>query len=159
MSILKKIDGLATIAFLAAAVSLSPVSVAGVLPNQSLAEDYILDDQNGGKLLSIIFPRPSGGITEIAIEPLDFPDAYLIMVTASGRTINDAAMAAATLLTFTNLDPQTSFAGTDAITFFYNRSEPSYVIAELERAKLISPAEAAAARTALDRLYTGTGPR
>ena len=56
MSILKKIDGLATIAFLAAAVSLSPVSVAGVLPNQSLAEDYILDDQNGGKLLSIIFP-------------------------------------------------------------------------------------------------------
>jgi len=153
MSILKKIDGLATIAFLAAAVSLSPVSVAGVLPIQSL------DDRNGGKLLSIIFPRPSGGITEIAIEPLDFPDAYLIMVTASGRTINDAAMAAATLLTFTNLDPQTSFAGTDAITFFYNRSEPSYVIAELERAKLISPAEAAAARTALDRLYTGTGPR
>jgi len=74
------------------------------------------------------------------------------MVTASGPTRDEAAIAAATLLTFTNLDPQTSFAGTDSITFFYNQSKPSYVISELERAKLISPAEAEAARTALDRL-------
>jgi hypothetical protein len=152
MKIMKKIDGLATVAFLVAAASASPVSVAGVLQTQPFAEQNFGNDHNGGKSLSITFRRSTGGITQIAIERLGFPNSYLTIVTASGPTRDEVAIAAATLLTFTNLDPQTSFAGTDSITFFFNQSKPSYVISELERAKLISPADAEAARTALDRL-------
>jgi hypothetical protein len=80
------------------------------------------------------------------------------MVTASGPTRDEAAMAAAILQTFTNLDQQTSFADTDSITFAYNQTKPSYVISELERVKLISPAEAEAARTALGSLQSKIVP-
>jgi hypothetical protein len=147
--IMKEINKLTTIAFLTAVVSASPVSVAEVLPDQPPTEQNIVNDQNGGESLSITFGRSSGGITQIAIERLDFPKAYVTVVTASGPTRDAAAMTAATLLTFTKLDPQTTFAATDSITFCYNQSKPSYVISELERTKLISPAEAEAARTAL----------
>jgi hypothetical protein len=57
-------------------------------------------------------------------------------------------MAVATLQTFANLNQQSSFVDTKSITFAYNQTKPTYVISELERAKLISPLEAQAARTA-----------
>jgi hypothetical protein len=146
---MKKINELTRLALLAAAVSVPPVTATGALPYQPFTERAISDDQNGDKSQSITFPRSSGGITEIAIERLDFPNAYVTMVTTSGPTRDEAAMAAATLLTFTELKPQTSFAATNSITFFYNQSKPGYVISELERARLISPAEAEAARSVL----------
>jgi hypothetical protein len=152
MKITKKVDGLATIAFLAGAVPAPPIVASEALPNQPFAEQSDNNDQNGEKPLSFTFCRSSGGITQIAIEPLRFPNTYVTMVTASGPTGDEAAIAAAILLTFTNLDPQTSFAGTGSITYFYNQSKPSYVISELERAKLIFPAEAAAVRTAFEKL-------
>jgi len=147
--IMKKINELARLALLAAAVSAPPISPAGALPYQPLIERTFSDDQNGDKSQSITFPRSSGGITQIAIERLDFPNAYVTMVTTSGPTRDEAAIAAAILLTFTELKPQTSFAATNSITFFYNQSKPGYVISELERAKLISSAEAEAARSVL----------
>src|SRR5437588_5413620 len=48
----------------------------------------------------ITFPKPTGGITQIGIEHLDFsPNAFITMVTASGPTRDVAAMAIATLQT------------------------------------------------------------
>jgi hypothetical protein len=89
------------------------------------------------------------------MERLDaFQNAYVTMVTASGPTRDEAAMAAAILQTFTNLDHQTSFAGANSITFAYNQTKPSYVISELERVKLIHRTEAEAARAALDSLQS-----
>jgi len=149
---MKKIHELATIASLTVAVSASPDSVAGALLNQPVTQQNTGNDQNGGESLSISFLRSSGGITQVAVERLDFPNTYITMVTASGPTRNDAALAAATLLTFTNLNPQASFVGTNSITFSYNQSKPSYVISELERVKLISLAEAKTVKAALDKL-------
>lgn len=147
--IMKKINELARLALLAAAVSAPPVSAVGAFSYQPLTERAISDDQNGDKSQSITFARSSGGITEISIERLDVLNAYVTMVTTSGPTRDEAAMAATILLTFTELKPQTSFAATNSITFFYNQSKPGYVISELERTKLISPAEAEAARSVL----------
>jgi hypothetical protein len=99
-------------------------------------------------------------ITRIGIERLDaFQNAYVTMVTASGPTIDEAAMAGAMLQTFTNLKQQSSFVDTESITFAYNQTRPSYVISELERAKLISPAEAQAARAAFDSLQSQMAAR
>jgi hypothetical protein len=67
-------------------------------------------------------------------------------------------MAVAVLQTFTNLNQQALFAGTDSITLAYNQTKPSYVISELERAKLISSLEAQAARTAFDILQSRMKP-
>jgi hypothetical protein len=73
MNIMKKIDGLATVAFLAAAVSASPVSVAGVLPSQPDAEQNFGKNQNGGRSLSITYRRSTGGITQIAASNFQTP--------------------------------------------------------------------------------------
>ena len=149
----KGIKGIVATAVLVSALLASPVSVAEVSQNYAITDRNVIALQNDDKSSSIIFPRSSGGITQIGIERLDaFQNAYVTMVTASGPTIDDAAVAAATLQTFTNLEQQGSFVETDLITFAYNQTKPSYVISELERAKLISPAEAHAARTAFNSL-------
>ena len=67
-------------------------------------------------------------------------------------------MVAATLQTFTTLSQQSSFVDHESITFAYNQIKPTYVISELERAKLISPVEAQAARTAFYGLETRVNP-
>jgi len=147
------------LAFLATALLIPSLSVAEVPQSLSITDQNVVTVQNAEKSSSIIFQRSRGGITQIGIERLDaFRGAYVTMVTASGPTRDEAAMAAAILQTFTNLDQQTSFADTDSITFAYNQTKPSYVISELERVKLISPAEAEAARTALDSLQSKTVP-
>lgn len=153
----KEIREIVAAVVLVSALMASPASMAEFPQNQTIKDKYDITVQNAEKSSSIIFPRSSGGVTQIGIERLDtFPNAYVTMVTASGPTGDEAAMAAAILQTFTNLDQQTSFADTDSITFAYNQTKPSYVISELERAKLISPAEAEAARTVLDNLKSTT---
>lgn len=155
----KEIKEIVAAAVLVGALIASQTSEAEVPQNQTIRDQYGITVQNGEKSASITFQRSSKGITQIGIERLDtFPNAYVTMVTASGPTRDDAAMAAATLQTFTNLDQQTSFANTDCITFAYNQTKPSYVISELERAKLISRVEAEAARTAFDSLQSRTDP-
>ena len=150
---------ISVLTFLLTALLAPPISVAEVPQSRSIRDQNVITVQNSEKSSSIIFPRSSGGITQIGIERLDaFRGAYVTMVTASGPTRDEAAMAAAILQTFTNLDQQTSFADTDSITFAYNQTKPSYVISELERVKLISPAEAEAARTALDSLQSKIVP-
>src|SRR6516162_4519443 len=150
---MEKIRGLAAAAFLVSAVSASPVSEAETLQNPTVADQNSVVVQNGEKSASITLARTAGGITQIAVErPVFLAKAYVTMVTASGPTIEDAAMAVAVLQTFTNLDQQALFAGTDSITLAYNQTKPSYVISELERAKLISPLEAQAAKTAFNTL-------
>ena len=140
-------------AFLVSAVSALPVSAAEILQNPTVADQNSVVVQNGEKSASITLARATGGITQIAIARPDvFVNAYVTMVTASGATIEDAAMAVAVLQTFTNLNQQGLFAGTDSITLAYNQTKPSYVISELERAKLISPLEAQAARSVLNIL-------
>jgi hypothetical protein len=157
---MKEINEIVAAAVLVGALIASSTSVAEVLQNQIIKDQYSITVQAGERSASITFPRSSRGITQIGIERLDtFPNAYVTMVTASGSTRDDAAMAAATLQTFTNLDQQTSFADTDCITFAYNQTKPSYVISELERAKLISPVEAETARTAFDSLQSRMGVR
>jgi hypothetical protein len=149
----KEIKDIVATAVLVSTLLASSVSTAEVHQNYPITEQDVITVQNSDKSSSIIFPRSSGGITQIGIERLGaFQNAYVTMVTASGPTSDEAAMAAAILQTFTNLEQQTSFADTDSITFAYNQTKPSYVISELERVKLISPAEAEAARTALGRL-------
>jgi len=155
----KKIKDIVATAVLVSTLLASSVSTAEVHQNYPITEQDVITVQNSDKSSSIIFPRLSGGITQIGIERLDaFQNAYVTMVTASGPTRDEAAMAAAILQTFTNLEQQTSFADTDSITFAYNQTKPSYVISELERVKLISPAEAEAARTALGRLQSKIAP-
>jgi hypothetical protein len=150
---------ISVLAFLLTALLVPQISVAEVPQSLSIIDQNVITVQNAEKSSSIIFSRSSGGITQIGIERLDtFRNAYVTMVTASGPTRDDAAMAAAILQTFTNLDQQTSFADTDRITFAYNQSKPSYVISELERVKLISSVEAEAARTAFDSLQSRTDP-
>src|SRR6266478_151219 len=157
--IVKEIKDIVATAVLVSALLASPVSVAEVSQNYAIT-DHVITVQNSDKSSSIIFPRSSGGITQIGIERLDaFQNAYVTMVTASGPTIDEAVMAAAALQTFTNLKQQSSFVDTESITFAYNQTKPSYVISELERAKLISPAEAQAARTALDSLQSRMAAR
>ena len=140
-------------AFLAGVVSASPVSAAETLQNHPIVDQNSVVVQNGEKSASITLARATGGITQIAIARPDFfVNDYVTLVTASGPTIEDAAMAVAVLQTFTNLNQQGLFAGTDSITLAYNQTKPSYVISELERAKLISPLEAQAARSVLNIL-------
>ena len=140
-------------AFLAGAVSASPVSGAETLQNHPVVDQNSVVVQNGEKSASITLTRATGGITQIAVSRFDsFATAYVTLVTASGPTIEDAAMAVAVLQTFTNLDQQALLADTGSITLAYNQTKPSYVISELERAKLISPLEAQAARTAFNTL-------
>src|SRR6516162_10616084 len=146
---MEKIKELAAAAFLASALSVSPVSAAESLQNATVADQSSVVVQNGEKSASITLTRATGGITQIAVARSDFfVKDYVTMVTASGPTIEDAAMAVAVLQTFTNLNQQALFASTDSITLAYNQTRPSHVISELERAKLISPVEARAARTA-----------
>jgi hypothetical protein len=155
----KKIKDSVATAVLVSTLLASSVSTAEVHQNYPITEQDVITVQNNDKSSSIIFSRLSGGITQIGIERLDaFQNAYVMTVTASGPTRDEAAMAAATLQTFTNLDQQASFVDTDSITFAYNQTKPSYVISELERVKLISPAEAEAARTALYSLQSKTIP-
>jgi hypothetical protein len=145
----------ATLAFLVAAILAQPVSVAEIPQQRTVMDQKGIIVQKGEKSASIIFSRTAIGITEIGVERLDsFPDAYVTLVTASGPTREDAAIVGATIQTFTNLNQQSSFTDTNSITFAYNRLKPGYVISELERAKLISPAEARTARAALDSLRT-----
>jgi hypothetical protein len=156
---MEKIRGLAAAALLASAVSASPVSAAETLQNHPVVDQNSVVVQNGEKSASITLARATGGITQIAIARPDFfVKAYVTLVTASGPTIEDAAMAVAVLQTFTNLNQQALFAGTDSITLAYNQTKPSYVISELERAKLISSLEAQAARTAFDILQSRMKP-
>ena len=136
-------------AFLVEVVSASPGVPAEVLQNLIMQGADSVTVQNGEKSTSINFRRPTGGVTQIGLEHLDFaPNAYVTMITASGPTTDDAAIAVATLQTFTNLNQQSSFVDHGSITFAYNQPKPTYVISELERAKLISSGEAQAARTA-----------
>jgi hypothetical protein len=154
-----KYIGSAVLVLLIDAVSVSPIAVAEIPQNRTITEQNGVGVQNDEKSASVTFSRPAGGVTHIGIRKLDlYLNTYVTMVTASGRTRDEAAMAAAILLTFTNLDKQTSFTNTDSITFAYNQTTPSYVISELERVKLISPVEAEAARTALDRLQSKIVP-
>jgi len=156
----KKIKDIVATAVLVSALLASSVSIAEVSQNHPITDQNIITVQNSDKSSSIIFPRSSGGITQIGIERLNaFQNAYVTMVTASGPTEDEAAIAAATLETFTNLKQQSSFATTESITFAYNQTKPSYVISELERAKLISPAEAHAARTAFNSLQARMAAR
>ena len=156
---MEKIRGLAAAAFLVSAVSALPVSAAEILQNPTVADQNSVVVQNGEKSASITLARTAGGITQIAVErPVFLAKAYVTMVTASGPTIEDAAMAVAVLQTFTNLDQQVLLAGTGSITLAYNQTKPSYVISELERAKLISPLEAQAARTAFNTLQQRKNP-
>ena len=155
----KKIKYIVATAALASTLLASSVSTAEVHQNYPITEQDVITVQNSDKSSSIILPRSRGGITQIGIERVDaFRSAYVTMVTASGPTRDEAAMAAAILQTFTNLDQQISFAGTDSITFAYNQTKPGYVISELERVKLISPAEAQAIRTALGSLQSKIVP-
>jgi hypothetical protein len=155
----KKINYIVATAALVSTLLASSVSTAEVHQNYPITAQDVITVQNSDKSSSIIFPRLSGGITQIGIERLDaFQNAYVTMVTASGPTRDETAMTAAILRTFTNLEQETSFADTDSITFAYNQTKPSYVISELERVKLISPAEAEAARTALGRLQSKIVP-
>ena len=150
---MEKIRGLAAAAFLVSAVSASPVSAAETLQNPTVADQNSVVVQNGEKSASITLARTAGGITQIAVARSDFcAKAYVTMVTASGPTIEDAAMAVAVIQTYTNLDQQALLAGTGSITLAYNQTKPGYVISELERAKLISPLEAQAAKTAFNTL-------
>jgi hypothetical protein len=138
----------------------SPSSLAEVPQNQIVAHRDRVTVHNDENSASISFPRPSGGVTQIGVEHLDFsPSAYVTTVTACGPTIDDAAIVAASVQTFTNLDQQTLFADAGSITFAYSQAKPSYVISELERAKLISPVEAQAARTAFYSLQTRVNPK
>jgi hypothetical protein len=122
---------------------------------QTIGSQYGISVEDREKSSSISFLRSSGGITQIGIERLDtFPSGYVTMVTASGPTRDAVAIAAATLQTFANLDPQSLLADSDSITFAFNQAKPSYVISELERAKLISSAEAFAAKTAFGDLQS-----
>jgi hypothetical protein len=156
---MEKIKELAAAAFLASALSVSPVSAAESLQNATVADQSSVVVQNGEKSASITLARTTGGITQIAVARSDsFATAYVTLVTASGPTIEDAAMAVAVLQTFTNLDQQVLLAGTGSITLAYNQTKPSYVISELERAKLISPLEAQAARTAFNTLQQRKNP-
>jgi hypothetical protein len=150
-----KFIGSAILVFLVAAVSVSPVSVAEIPQNRTIPDQKGVAVQNDEKSASITFSRPAGGVTQIGIKRLDFySNAYVTMVTASGPTRDDAAMAVAILQTFTNLNTQSSFADTQSITLAINQVNPRYVISELERSKLISPVEARLARTAFDRLQS-----
>jgi hypothetical protein len=150
---MEKIRRLAAAALLAGAVSASLVSAAETLQNHPIVDHNSVVVQNGEKSASITLARTTGGITQIAIARPDFfVNDYVTLVTASGPTIEDAAMAVAVLQTFTNLNQQALLAGTDSITLAYNKTKPSYVISELERAKLISPLEAQAARSVLNIL-------
>jgi len=127
-----------------------PFEMARELGRKVQADCVIEVDSNA---YSVPWARTAGGITQIAVARSDsFATAYVTLVTASGPTIEDAAMAVAVLQTFTNLNQQALFAGTDSITLAYNQTKPSYVILELERVKLISPLEAQAARTAFNTL-------
>jgi hypothetical protein len=133
--------------------SASSVSAADLFQSHNITDYQGIIVQNGEKSSSIKFPRSSGGITQIGIERRDTPtNSYITVVTASGQTSDDAAMAAATLQTFTNMDQQASFVDAGSITFAYNQTKPNYVISELERTKLISAAEAETARMALHSL-------
>jgi|SRR6516165_2424836 hypothetical protein len=146
-------------AFLVTVVSASPSAPAEAPQNLMMQGSDGVSVQNGEKSASISFWRPTGGVTQIGLEHLDFsPSAYVTMITASGPTRQDAAMVAATLQTFTTLSQQSSFVDHESITFAYNQIKPTYVISELERAKLISPVEAQAARTAFYGLETRVNP-
>ena len=146
-------------AFLVTVVSASPGAPAEAFQNLIMQGADSVTVQNGDKSTSINFQRPTGGITQIGLEHLDFsPNAYVTMITASGPTRQDAVMAAATLQTFTTLSQQSSFVDHESITFAYNQMRPTYVISELERAKLISPVEAQAARTAFYSLESRVNP-
>jgi len=146
---MERIRGLAATAFLLSTISASSVSAAETLQTPNGANQNSVVVQNGEKSASITLARATGGITQIGVARPDFfVKDYVTMVTASGPTIEDAAMAVAVLQTFTNLNQQALFASTDSITLAYNQTRPSHVISELERAKLISPLEAQAARTA-----------
>jgi hypothetical protein len=149
----------AAAAFLVSAVSASPVSAGETLQDHTVADQNSVVVQNGEKSASITLARTTGGITRIAIARSDsFVTAYVTLVTASGSTIEDAAMTVAVLQTFTDLDQQALLAGTGSITLAYNQTTPSYVISELERVKLISPLEAQAVRTAFNTLQSRKNP-
>jgi hypothetical protein len=159
MNIFKEIK-LVVGTFLITAVLASASSLAEVPQNQIVAHRDNVTIHSDENSASISFPRPSGGITQIGIERLDFsPNAYVTTVTASGPSINDAAIVAASVEAFTKLDLQTLFADAGSITLAYNQAKPNYVIAELERAKLISPVEAQAARTAFYSLQIRVDPK
>src|SRR6516164_7476565 len=146
-------------AFLVTVVSASPSVPAEAPQNLMMQGSDSVTVQNGEKSTSISFWRPTGGVTQIGLEHLDFsPNAYVTMITASGPTTDDAAIAVATLQTFTNLNQQSSFVDHGSITFAYNQPKPTYVISELERAKLISSGEAQAARTAYYSLEARVNP-
>jgi hypothetical protein len=158
---MKKITGLVLSAFLASAVSPWPVSAAELLQNHGILDQNSVVVENGEKSASITLQRPTGGITQIALVRLDFSAKdYVTMVTASGPTRENIAMAVAVLQTFAKLNQETLLVGTDSstesITLVYNKTQPSHVISELERVKLISPSEAQAARTAFDSLQSQT---
>jgi hypothetical protein len=147
--------GIVLAAVLASALAEPTTARAEALRVQTIGSQYGIAVENYERSSSISLLRSSGGITQIGIERLDtFPSAYVTMVTASGPTRDAAAIAAATLRTFTNLDPQSLLADSNSITFAFNQAKPSYVISELERAKLISPAEASAAKTAFGDLQS-----
>jgi hypothetical protein len=150
---MERIRGMATALLLVSAVSVSPVSATETLQSSTAADQNNIVVQSGEKSASITLARTTGGITQIAIaRPDSFVKVYVTLVTASGPTIEDAAIAVAVLQTFTNLDQQALLAATGSITLAYNQTKPSYVISELERVKLISPLEAQAARTAFNTL-------
>lgn len=143
------------VGFLVTYFSASSVSADELLQSHNIADYQGIIVQNGEKSSSIKFLRSSGGITQIGIERRDTPtNSYITVVTASGPTSDDAAMAAATLQAFTNMDQQASFVDAGSITFAYNQTKPNYVISELERTKLISAAEAETARMALHSLQS-----
>jgi hypothetical protein len=149
-----------------ASAFLVTAAIATTIFMVEFSQHHIIAAQNGinvttfEKSAVITFPKPTGGITQIGIEHLDFsPDAFITMVTASGPTRDVAAMAVASLQTFTNLNQQSSFVDTKSITFAYNQTKPTYVISELERAKLISPLEAQAARAAFYSLQSQVGSK
>jgi hypothetical protein len=148
-----KFIGSAVSVFLVGAVTVSSIAVAEIPQKRTITDQNGVGVRNDEKSASVTFSRPAGGVTQIGIERLDlYLNSYVTMVTASGPTREDAAMAVAILQTFINLKTQSTFADTNSITLAIEQVKPSYVISELERSKLISPVEARVARTAFDRL-------
>ena len=148
-----KFRGSAVLVFLVAAVTVSSIAVAEIPQNRTITDQNGVGVQNDEKSASVTFSRPAGGVTQIGIKRLDLNlNSYVTMVTASGPTREDAAMAVVILQTSMNLKTQSTFADTKSITLAIDQAKPSYVISVLERSKLISPVEARVARSAFDRL-------
>jgi len=145
--------GSAVLVFLVTAVAVSSIAVAEIPQNRTITDQNGVGVQNDEKSASVTFSRPAGGVTQIGIKRLDLNlNSYVTMVTASGPTREDAAMAVAILQTFMNLKTQSTLVDKKSITLAIDQAKPSYVISELERSKLISPVEARVARSAFDRL-------